>query len=250
MIYAYRTINIINGNYYFGIHKSVTGNIDNYIGCGIRRQSDARLNNRFHNAVRKYGYENFKVTVIMFFSCYEDALSWEREFLTKEVVADSRCYNSKLGGKGGGYIWSDERKKYHKENNTYKKSDDMKNKLRQSAINRFSKECGTFQGKKHTIETKKRLSESRKGVISKNKNKKLNLTEGQRILKRDLFLKNAHSRAVEVNRKFSIEVEEEIKSRYSGARGEKTSLAKEYNCSISLITKLVGKSFKHKKYES
>lgn len=247
MIYAYKTINILNGKFYFGIHKSQTGKIDSYIGCGIRRQSDARLNNKFHNAVRKYGYNNFKVYIITTFLNYEDALIWEKEFITKDIINNTQCYNSKLGGRGGGYNWSEERKKYHQENNTYRKSDTFKNKMREAAIYRFTKERGTFYGKQHSDETKKHLSDIRRGKPSKNKNKKLNLTQEQRDIKRELFLNNMHIRSIEANRKFSVEIEEEIKNKYQGKRGEKVTLAKEYNCSISLITKIVGVSFKHKK---
>ena len=247
MIYAYKTINIINNKFYFGIHKSLTGRVDNYIGCGIRRQSDAKLNTKFHNAVRKYGYGNFRVEVSKIFSCYKDALLWEKQFITKEMIDSIECYNSKFGGKGGGYAWSEERKKYHKEKNTYKKSDLIKDKIKKAAISRFKVEKGTFFGKTHTLETREKLSLVRKGLVSKNKNKKLNLTQEQRTALRERFLKNVHSKCIEVNKRFSKDIELEIKNKYTGTRGEKVKLAAEYKCSISLITKIVGISFKHKK---
>ncbi len=246
MIYAYKTTNIINGKYYIGVHKSYIEGIDNYIGCGIRRQSDANKKNRFHTAVRKYGYENFKVEILKTFNSYEEALLWEQEYITDDYVKDTQCYNSKKGGRGGGYIWSEERKEFHKKNKTYSKSEKLREKLSAAAKKRFESQPGTFTGRTHSEETRQILSLQRKG-ISKGKGRKLNLSDEQRLQKRLDFMENAHKKAIIANKRFSSEIEEEIRQKYTGRRGQKVVLAKEYNCHISMITNIVGKSFTHNK---
>ena len=56
----YITTNILNGHFYFGVHRTNININDGYIGCGIYRQAQAIENYPFHNAVKKYGYNNFK----------------------------------------------------------------------------------------------------------------------------------------------------------------------------------------------
>ena len=75
MVIGYKTTNLINGKFYYGIHKCNRID-DGYIGCGIMRQSDARYNMHLHEAVRKYGYNNFKRETIKEFKTYEDACQY------------------------------------------------------------------------------------------------------------------------------------------------------------------------------
>ena len=64
---VYITINLCNGKFYIGVHKTNPDVFDGYIGCGIYRQADANEPYPFHRAVKKYGYENFKRTTIKIF---------------------------------------------------------------------------------------------------------------------------------------------------------------------------------------
>ena len=57
---VYITINLCNGKFYIGVHKTNPEVFDNYIGLGIYRQSNATRDYPLHKAVRKYGYKNFK----------------------------------------------------------------------------------------------------------------------------------------------------------------------------------------------
>ena len=61
---VYITINLCNGYFYIGIHRTNPDVFDGYIGCGIYKQSQATLKTSFHKAVRKYGYNNFRRTTI------------------------------------------------------------------------------------------------------------------------------------------------------------------------------------------
>jgi hypothetical protein len=88
--YFYRTTNLINNKYYFGVHK--TNNInDGYLGSGTRLKY----------AIVKYGVENFKKEILRYFDKYEDALKYESEVVSEELINDSNCYNLVKGGKGG-----------------------------------------------------------------------------------------------------------------------------------------------------
>lgn len=90
--YCYRVDNLLNGKYYIG-KRSCFGDPedDPYLGSGknIRR------------AIKRYGAENFKKTILAEFDTEEDAYLCEAELVTKDVLLDPMCYNICLGGIGG-----------------------------------------------------------------------------------------------------------------------------------------------------
>lgn len=92
--YFYKITNLINNRYYFGVHK--TNNIeDGYMGSGTRLKY----------SIKKYGIENFEKEILKYFDKYEDALKYESEIVTEELVNDIDCYNLIKGGVGG---WDNE----------------------------------------------------------------------------------------------------------------------------------------------
>lgn len=101
---VYITINLCNGKFYIGVHYTNPNIFDGYIGCGIYRQSNATKNIPFHNAVRKYGYQNFKRTTIKIFEDSEygrkEAYSLERILVNSTLLKSKNVYNSALGGFG------------------------------------------------------------------------------------------------------------------------------------------------------
>ena len=98
----YITINSINGKFYFGVHRTNPQVFDGYIGCGIARQSQATLDIAFHKAVKKYGYDNFKRTTIKVFDTKEEAYEFEKLIVTPTLLKSKQCYNTTIGGIGGG----------------------------------------------------------------------------------------------------------------------------------------------------
>ena len=98
----YITINSINGKFYFGVHRTNPQVFDGYIGCGIARQSQATLDIAFHRAVKKYGYDNFKRTTIKVFDTEEEAYEFEKLIVTPTLLKSKQCYNTTIGGIGGG----------------------------------------------------------------------------------------------------------------------------------------------------
>lgn len=86
----YKTENLINGKFYYGVHA--TNNLrDGYLGSG----------KILKKAILKYGKENFLRTDLEFFNSMEEAYSREGEVVTEELIKDPNCYNAKLGGLGG-----------------------------------------------------------------------------------------------------------------------------------------------------
>lgn len=88
--YFYCITNKENGKYYYGVHE--TNNLDDgYMGSG----------KRLNYAKEKYGIENFEKEILEFFDTYEEALDFEAEIVTEELVLDENCYNLRKGGSGG-----------------------------------------------------------------------------------------------------------------------------------------------------
>lgn len=94
--YTYKITNNINNRYYIGVHR--TNNIDDdYMGSG-------KLMRR---AIKKYGIENFTKTILRFFKTYREALEYERELVTIELINSDTVYNIREGGYGS-CQWSDD----------------------------------------------------------------------------------------------------------------------------------------------
>jgi hypothetical protein len=86
----YKTINLVNGKYYYGKHQTTNVN-DDYLGSGLL----------IGRAIKKYGIDNFKKTVLYIFDNEQDMNNKESELITEGVVCDSNNYNIALGGQGG-----------------------------------------------------------------------------------------------------------------------------------------------------
>lgn len=100
---VYITINLCNGKFYIGVHRTNPEIFDGYIGCGIYRASQATKDYTLHKAVRKYGYENFKRTIIKIFPDTEDgrkqAFELEATLVNETLLKSKSTYNSALGGR-------------------------------------------------------------------------------------------------------------------------------------------------------
>lgn len=162
--FLYKTTNLINGKYYYGMHSTYKLN-DGYLGSGkILRYS-----------IRKYGKENFSIEIIDFFSSREDLVNAEMNLITEEMVINNDlCMNLKKGGLGG--IIND---KHHKNmrtgSSTYQKNKWLDDEYREKMITLYSMRMkehhlnkkikyAPFTDKKHSDETKHLMSESRKGT--------------------------------------------------------------------------------------
>lgn len=86
MYTVYKTVNLVNGKYYIGVHKTDNPN-DGYLGSGKLIKA----------AIVKYGAESFNKQIIAIFDDKESAYLLEKELVTIEELS----YNLKLGGEGG-----------------------------------------------------------------------------------------------------------------------------------------------------
>lgn len=99
MIGIYKWTNIINNKSYIG--KSV--NIESRTSAHLIRSQDKNsneYNSIFHQALRKYGIENFTFTILK--TCDQESLNYWEEYYIKELKTQvPNGYNVASGGQGG-----------------------------------------------------------------------------------------------------------------------------------------------------
>lgn len=113
--FVYQTKNMVTNKTYVGVHGTNRLN-DGYIGCGIGLKS--HLKSRTHNtplysAVRKYGYDNFKLEVLAFFDTIDECYEEEKFIVDEKWVLDKNNYNACLGGRGRKHKISERRPHQH-----------------------------------------------------------------------------------------------------------------------------------------
>ena len=126
MIGIYKITNKLNGKVYIGQSRD--------IDARWRQHINAKDNFAIHNAIKKYGKENFKFEVLL--ECPADMLNiWERDMIALYDCISPNGYNLTEGGEG-----------HHLSEET---------RLKMS---------NTRKGKHHSEETKIKISNARKGV--------------------------------------------------------------------------------------
>ncbi len=85
--YLYKTTNLMNNKYYYGIHS--TNNLeDGYLGSG----------KRLRYSIRKYGKDNFKKEILSYYNSREELSNAEKTIITKDILQDKYCMNIIYGG--------------------------------------------------------------------------------------------------------------------------------------------------------
>jgi group I intron endonuclease len=144
----YRYTNILNGMKYHG--KTCRQHQSTRTGKNGKRYVENCP--RFGEAIKEYGWSNFKYEVLEDGLTKEEAEVREQYWIEKENSIWPNGYNVTLGGdgtKGVHRVFSDEWRKKH--------SEAMKGKQ------------GFFKGKHHTEEARKKISETGKGRTPWNK---------------------------------------------------------------------------------
>ena len=166
MYYIYRITNKVNGKTYIGQHKYKELN-DNYMGSGklVRR------------AQKKYGIENFEKEILYSRIQYkETADDIERFAIAKERALGKAEYNIADGGQGGRIIPVTEETKRKISESKKGKPGTWIGKHHSEESKRKMSESWEYD-KHFTEETKKKLSEANKGrIVSSETRRKLSET--------------------------------------------------------------------------
>lgn len=158
----YRTRNLINDKIYIGKDKY---NNPKYLGSG----------KLLHQAIKKYGIENFKKEIICEIDNLKELNELEIFWINEENSITPNGYNISLGGAGGDTLSNHPDKdkifKEHSiwmknyENNPWKnKSEETKQKISKTLKQKYkNKENHPCYGKKLSEETKQKIGKSNKG---------------------------------------------------------------------------------------
>ena len=167
--YIYKTINLINGNYYYGMHS--TDNLtDGYMGSGTRLK----------NSFGKHGKENFNTEILEFLPNKEELIKREKEIINENVLNDPNSMNLQIGG-GGGLSGEEHRKKFasaggkatkhllegYRETHILKMKTDLE--YREKFLDKMRGNTN-WLGKTHNEDTKKKMSKSKQGMYDGEKN--------------------------------------------------------------------------------
>ena len=170
--YIYKTTNVINVNYYIGMHS--TDKLDDgYVGSG----------KRLWHSINYHGKDNFKVEILEYCKNREELSKREELIVNEQLLNEDLCMNLIVGGQGGaGGFKNDEHRikcqkagregvnKALKERfggdddwlskfNSYVSTEAWKNEeYRAQKMKDLD-----WTGKKHSKETKMKMSETMKG---------------------------------------------------------------------------------------
>ena len=197
----YKITNVINRKIYIGCHK--TSDLDDgYMGSGVHLK----------RAQEKYGIENFEKEILEVFDNPEAMFEMEAKLVNSDFVERTDTYNLKEGGNGGFDFIN--KNGINNLSNQFKTAGNAHKKSRIENPEKFveiNKAAGkrlkemhqkglikydTFTGKTHSKESKKKISEARKGKVSGKDNPSfgtmwihnLDLTESKKINKDDLSI--------------------------------------------------------------
>ena len=148
--YIYKTTCIITKRYYYGMHS--TDNIDDgYLGSG-------KLLSR---SLKKYGVENHRKEILLYCPSRAELCRSERQIVNESLLSDPLCMNLKIGGDGGGQSG------IKRSSVTRKRMQSARRKLIASGWKMpdtsINKMRSKLQGRRHTDETKHKMSKARKG---------------------------------------------------------------------------------------
>lgn len=158
--FIYKTTNLLNGKYYIGMHS--TDNMDDgYLGSG----------KRLRYSIRKHGEGNHEREILEFVDSREELKKREEEIVNLNEIAKVECMNLVVGGEGGftTEVQSLGGKATNKKYSNPVHTNERVNWSSKGGTNRYKKYGVSdkfkydWNGKEHSEETKKKMSESSKG---------------------------------------------------------------------------------------
>ena len=164
--FIYKTTDVRNGNFYIGMHS--TNNLDDgYIGSGTRLK----------HLIYKHGKDIFNMEILEFLPDRKSLRLRESELVTSDLILEEKCMNLKPGGYGGfnndthqlkcsqaaGLKHAERMKKDDEYRKKYsdKLSKSGKKRHKEGNLKNFTYD---WTGKKHSEESKKKMSMIKKNV--------------------------------------------------------------------------------------
>jgi hypothetical protein len=164
--FIYKTTDVRNGNFYIGMHS--TNNLDDgYIGSGTRLK----------HLIYKHGKDIFNMEILEFLPDKKSLRLRESELVTSDLILEEKCMNLKPGGYGGfnndthqlkcsqaaGLKHAERMKKDDEYRKKYsdKLSKSGKKRHKEGKLTNFTFD---WTGRKHSEETKKKMSMIKKNV--------------------------------------------------------------------------------------
>jgi len=163
--YIYKTVNVLSGKYYIGMHSTSNLN-DGYLGSGTR----------LRYSINKHGRDNHKVEILEFCDTRELLKQREEEIVTMNEIAKVDCMNLRVGGEGGfsseahrikcSKAGSDAFKKRYYNDTKFRENFIKFKKLEMDILRKDGKittwkDNYDWTGKKHSDETKLKMSKSK-----------------------------------------------------------------------------------------
>ena len=161
--FIYKTTNLLNGKYYYGMHSTDNLN-DGYMGSG----------RRLKRSLNKYGKENHKVEILEFLPDRKSLIEREKEIVNLNEIAKEDCMNLVIGGSGG-IPQNINLKKFHKlgglasgkiyaerlKNDPEFAKNHTKMFLERIKKTRLKRKCGyNWANKKHSEEEKRKIGKA------------------------------------------------------------------------------------------
>jgi group I intron endonuclease len=175
----YKITNIVNNKVYIGQTINIKHRINDYKNLKCKGQI------KIYNAIKKYGWNNFKIKVIAFCKNREDLDKLETLNISY-YNSINKGYNCESGGTNG-YNHSEKTKKKISESLTGKKaSEETKKKM---SLKRRGKKLSAYHisrlcGRKFSDEVKKKMSNAQIGRIFSEEHKiKLSIASKNRVRK-------------------------------------------------------------------
>ena len=179
---VYLFTNKVNGKKYVGQAVDSARRYKQHIATSYRDNGSRDYNCPFHNAIRKYGIENFTFEILLDNLTKEEMDYWEIYYIQfyDTLVNSGKGYNVAAGGNSGNKFAGKtpeemeiikrkigEKSKGRKANLGKTLSEDTKKKISDSQKERLKDKtkCSMY-GKQHSKESKQKNSDSRKGKCS------------------------------------------------------------------------------------
>jgi hypothetical protein len=171
--YLYKITCLINQRYYIGMHSTERLD-DNYLGSGLV----------IRKSIKKHGAAQHVKEILIYCSSREELKYKEQDIVNETLLKDPLCMNLKIGGEGGGQKGL-KRSTATKINMSRARREMIANgwKMPKKSIDKMKSK---LKSRKHTLETKRKMSNMRRGKTMKpfsdeHKNK-LSIARKKRII--------------------------------------------------------------------